>query len=315
MSCEFGQGPTLVLGTHDPEMAAIKRMCDLTGTSYVYATDRDKNRVSYGNTYSAAGMSNLEQIERLGGFIIPVECCIPELTDRYVSRYDHHRQGDPGHDGEPCQAWELSSFGQYTNDPRFAPLYSPFLRNKIAQLEQFDDNPPAAIQNLLPSCITKMAIEVLIEGIAADLNCSAKFIDNELAKSAGDFSRLPTMSEWSGKVYDARTEGTRAPVYNHSDRLLYLAHAYISGAGVITHCVDSEKPDADPKVTVNGADSQSVADFVTYAEGLKANGEAYNIYFNIRRGYGGFYVVEGSDYANRFSLNKAEQTHYNLQVV
>lgn len=324
MSCEYSQGPTLVLGTYDHEMAAIEKMCLLTRTPFVRAVGSDGNHAPYREAYRASGVSNLELVERLGGTIIPVECCIPGLVDRYVDRFDHHRPGDRGFYGDPSQAWELSSFGQFANSEHFRSTVQPLLREEDRAVGAIDDNPRATLQGLVPHVSPVVAFKVLLQGIAADHNRSIDCVSSEFRRGETEFQQLPTMPDWSGRVRDARNAAGPIPLYNGFDRLLYLAHAYKAGDGVLTHCVERSEPEPDAnadiaavtnlKVTVNGAAPESVADFAVWAGELIDSGEAHGLYLNERRGFGGFYVNPGSDYAARHALNRPHRAHYNLRV-
>ena len=105
-----------ILGTSDPEMAAVERLLRELGEAVVYATI-DHKRCHAGNAYS-------KDIQSVNGEgyrhqdIYSVECAGhyyqygDSFTVNFENRIDHHRPGDPGYGKPPAEYWQASSLGQ-----------------------------------------------------------------------------------------------------------------------------------------------------------------------------------------------------------
>lgn len=309
MSLEKGSRPVLVLGTEDHEMNGIERLWQRAGLPYVYAVGNEGKRVTYAEANGAPGVSDPALIERCGGGIITVECCVPDLASSCVDEFDHHRPGHKGYNGAPSEAWYLSSFGQAVESSYFKHTVSPLVTPSDRVIGALDDNPRAVFQDLVPGANPKLASDVLLEGIGVMHGLNLASMRTRYDNGSAAFESLHAMKGWDGKVVDARSIGASLEEYNALNRLLYLAHAYHSGVGVLTHCVEGK-----PKLTVNGADEKGVANFIEFAQPLIRNGEATGLYANDRRGFAGIYIDPESDYAYRFGLKVPDSSDYNQLV-
>lgn len=309
MSLEKGSHPVLVLGTEDHEMNGIERLWRKAGLPYVYAVGDEGKRVTYAEAYESPAVSDPDLVKRCGNGIITVECCVPDLASSCVDELDHHRPGNKGYDGAPSEAWYLSSFGQAVESKYFRQAVSSLVTPSDRIIGALDDNPRAVFQDLVPEANPKLASDVLLEGIGVmhglNLACMRTLYEN----GSATFESLPAMKDWDSKVVDARSIGASLEEHKALNRLLSLAHAYRTGKGVLTHCIEGK-----PKLTLNGADENGVASFRDLAQQLIRNGEATGLYTNDRRGFGGIYIEPESDYAHRYGLNVADSTNYNQLV-
>lgn len=311
MSFKRGHGSVFVLGTHDAEMAAIEQLFVAACIPYAYAHDEDGSRTAYQDAYRASTVSNPLLVESAES-IIPIECCIPTYKSHYAGRIDHHRPKDPGYEGDPSDAWLLSSLGQVANHPLLSTRIEPHLKPYHYAIGAIDDNPRAVFNDLVPEVRPNAAFAVLIDGIAKEHGISFETAYRKYKAGLSCFNALPMMPMWDSEVRDARTSGIRIPIYNSQERLFQFARAYRAGVGIMTHCVD--KPGGLAKVTVNNADELGVNNFIDWAEQMVLAGELRGTYGQARRGYAGAYINPKSDYALQYGLYLNGSKAYNHLV-
>lgn len=97
-----------VLGSHDPEMRAIRSMLKRAGYRHAFA-NRYGRRCNSGNAYSA---DELTKHVREENQLVWTECRSPLFTAGRDIIVDHHHPGDPGYSAPPSEFWEGSSIGQ-----------------------------------------------------------------------------------------------------------------------------------------------------------------------------------------------------------